>query len=753
MRPALSLWPFAIGPGALRCAHQVRCTSARHRQYTALGDDPQFLATRPLPSGWYMLEVLLNLPVPSCAAGLYVDTGRGVSEDDCHRLPVQSGRMAKRLIHLPVRARVRFDPCQAEGNFALQHFRLVRMPRRAALDRMRRKLAGHREAPATGGSDLPDEESALWRRYDRLFAELSCQDAGSYARWIAEQEQPGIPSEEEQQAAMATWHRQPVFSVVVATHDTDEAHLRQCLESVLGQTYPHWELCIADDASSTPRVRAVLEEFRARDPRVQVTYRSENGHIARAGNSALALATGDFVALLDHDDTLAPHALFSVAEALERRPGAQIVYSDEDKLDAHGQRCDPFFKPDYAPDSLYSQNYVCHLGVYRRDLVEQVGGFRAGFEGSQDYDLLLRCVAELDDPRDVLHVPRVLYHWRRHPGSTAADHEHKRYSAPAAKRALQEHFDRCHPGVAVKVVEPGLYRPRWPLPSPAPLVSLIVPTRDGGAVLETAIESILARTDYAAFEILVVDNRSTCPRTLAYLEALAARDSGRVRVLHYREPFNFSAINNYAAGEARGAVLALVNDDIEVINGGWLDEMVRHAVRPEIACVGAKLYYPDDTLQHGGVVLGVGGVAGHAHKYQPGDAAGYFSRLRIVHNVSAVTGAALVVRREIFEAVGGFDEQALAVAFNDVDFCLKCVQAGYRNLWTPFAELYHHESHTRGADDTPEQRARFQRECAVMTARWGQLLRRDPCYNPNLTLTREDFSLSALPRGVLHEGG
>ncbi len=689
-----------------------------------------------------MLEVLMNLPVASAFGTLYFDTGAGEAEDQCYRLPLRSGRMAKRLIYLPAAARVRFDPFEGAGSFALQHFRLVRMTRGAAFKRIRSKLAAQRHMPAGAADGRIEKE--LWRSYDRLFAELSASDPGSYARWIEEQERPAIPTRERQQALMADWTWRPTFSVLVPTFETDEAHLRACLESVLGQTYPHWELCIADDASSLPHVRSLLESLRGRDSRVRVAFRDSNGHIAAASSTALGLATGDFVALLDHDDVLAPHALFALAAALQQNPEAQIVYSDEDKLDAAGHRCEPFFKPDFSPDLLYSQNYVCHLGAYRRSLVADVGGFRVGFEGSQDYDLLLRCVAGVKDPSQIVHVPQVLYHWRRHEASTAADHGRKDYASRAAQRALQEHLEATRPGVTVETLEPGLYRPRWPLPEPKPMVSLVVPTRDGAEVLETCLDSLLHRTRYDAFEILVVDNGSTCPRTLACLDGLAG--DARVRVLRYDRPFNFSAINNFAVEHANGSVIGLINDDVEVVSEGWLDEMVSHAIRPDIACVGAKLYYPDGRLQHAGVVLGIGGVAGHSHKYLPGDSSGYFSRLRIVHNVAAVTGAALVVRKAIYQEVGGLDERHLKVAFNDVDFCLKCLQAGYRNLWTPFAELVHHESKTRGEDDCPEKRARFHQECATMRERWGALLDNDPYYNPNLSLNREDYSLAAVSR-------
>jgi GT2 family glycosyltransferase len=390
---------------------------------------------------------------------------------------------------------------------------------------------------------------------------------------------------------------------------------------------------------------------------------------------------------------------------------------------------------------LYSQNYFSHLGVYRRELVQAVGGFRAGYEGSQDYDLVLRCVARIEDARDVVHIPEVLYHWRMAEGSTAGGHEQKSYASEAGRKALQDHFDAAALAVHVTVRAPGIYRHRWAMPSDAPLVSLIVPTRDGIEVLRTCIESILEKTSYRNYEILIVDNQSSCPRTLAYLAQLAA--TGKARVLAYDRPFNYSAINNFAAAQARGSILGLINNDVEVINADWLTEMVSHVVRPDVGCVGAKLYYPNDTIQHGGVVCGIGGIANHAHRHFAKDSPGYFGRLWLIHNLSAVTGAALVVRKPVFDEVGGLDEAGLPVAFNDVDLCLKVKQAGYRNLWTPFAELYHHESVSRGSDEAPEKRQRFLGECAVMYARWDRELACDPYYNPNLTRQREDFSLNA----------
>jgi GT2 family glycosyltransferase len=709
-----------------------------HR-FDALGSDPHFRLAHKLQAGWYMFEARLHLPTAWVEAKIYPDSGEGESEASAMPLRLHTDRLSKRLIYLPAAAKLRFDPLSATGGFQIQHLRLVKVGESFARKRQRQKLAAkhplHARNSAKAREQTSDEQ--LWADYCKLFEVGS--ELVAYEDWIAHTEQPTLPTLAAQQEDIAEWEWTPNFSVVVPTYNTDPALLRACLDSVLVQSYPHWELCIADDASTKPAVRATLDEYIRRDKRIKVDYRSANGHIVAASNSALALATGEFVVLLDHDDVLAAHALYTVAKALQDRPTAQLLYSDEDKLDTDGLRCEPYFKPDFSPDLLYSQNYFSHLGVYRRELVEAIGGFRAGYEGSQDYDLVLRCVARVQDTSDILHIPQVLYHWRKAEGSTASGHEQKSYASEAGHRALQDYFDRRSMSVTVSVSAPGIYRHNWAIPEPAPLVSLIVPTRDGYAVLKTCIESIFARTNYRNYEILIVDNQSNCPETLAYMAQLEA--SGKARILRYDAAFNYSAINNFAVQHAHGSVLGLINNDIEVINPEWLTEMVSHAMRADIGCVGAKLYYPNDTIQHGGVICGLGGIANHVHRHFSKSSPGYFGRLWLIHNLSAVTAAVLLVRREIFDNVGGLDEAGLPVAFNDVDLCLKVMQAGYRNLWTPFAELYHHESVSRGSDETPEKRQRFLGECEVMYSRWGSLLANDPHYNPNLTRRREDFSL------------
>lgn len=544
---------------------------------------------------------------------------------------------------------------------------------------------------------------------------------------------------------LQSWASPPLLSILLPAYNTPEFCLRRAIDSVLAQGYPHWELCIANDASTDPHVATVMAEYAATDARIKVVHRPTNGHIAAASNSALELATGDFICLLDHDDVLAPHALYMVAKSIAAHPSADLFYSDEDKIDLAGQRFDPYFKPDWNPDLFLSYNFFNHFGIYRANLMRDLGGFRIGYEGSEDYDLVLRAIARVGHGK-VHHIPHVLYHWGVIPGSAAASHNEKPYALKAAIRAVGEHLQGRQVQAQVDESMPGsgALRVRYGLPDPAPLVSIIIPTRDGLALLRQCIDSIFTKTTYPHFEIIVVDNGSTAPQVLDYLQTM--EDTKRIRVLRDARPFNYSALNNAAAREAKGTLLCLMNNDIEVISPDWLEEMASQAIRPEIGMVGCRLWYPDDTLQHAGVILGMGGVAGHAHHRLTRAEGGYFSRAQLVQNYSAITAACAVVRAEVFWQVEGLNARDLAVAFNDIDLCLRIRDAGYRNLWTPFAELYHHESASRGHEDTPQKKARFAAEVGYMLHRYGDALQHDPAYNPNLALVLKDYTLAHPPR-------
>lgn len=588
------------------------------------------------------------------------------------------------------------------------------------------------------------EWQLLLRRGLVVFPPARPPEIESYQKWLHLYEAITPSALRALRDAVARLPHRPLISVVMPVYNTPEIWLRRVVASVQAQAYDEWELCIADDASTAPHVRRVLQELAAADPRIRLVLRERNGHISAASNSALEIARGEFVALLDHDDELSPRALARVALEIARRPDAHFFYTDEDKIDERGERFDPYLKPDFLPDLLLGQNCLSHLSVIRTEKIRTVGGFRVGLEGSQDWDLALRLIRTMR-PSEVVHIPEVLYHWRAIAGSTARAVGEKNYTVTAAERALRDHFAALGAPVELRPVPGDHWRIVRPLPSPAPLVSLLIPTRDRLALTRTCVESILAKTTYPAFEIVVVDNESVEPATLEWFATVSARDA-RVRVVRYAAPFNYSAINNFAVAHARGSIVGLLNNDLEVINPDWLDEMVAHAVRPEIGCVGAKLLYPDGTLQHAGIILGLGGVANHAFYRQPGHTDGYKNRARLAQNYSAVTGACLLVRKAVYEQVGGLNERDLAVAFNDVDFCLKVRAAGYLNLWTPFAELYHHESASRGTEDTPEKQARFANEVAYMQRTWGAELESDPAYNPNFSLEIEGFKYACPPR-------
>jgi len=568
-------------------------------------------------------------------------------------------------------------------------------------------------------------------------------DRNDYAEWVRRYDTLDDAARAKLRTEMQGFERQPLISVVLPVFNPPLEFLEQAIDSVRAQIYPHWELCIADDASTDQRIRTVLERYRREDSRIRIVYREHNGHIAASTNSALALASGEFVALFDHDDLLAEHALWWVTEAINRQPDAGLIYTDEDKVDAGNRRFDPNFKPDLNPELLLAQNMVCHLGVYRTALVRELGGFQEGYNGAQDHDLALRVIERLA-PRQVVHVPKVLYHWRAISGSTALAAGEKNYAAEAGRKAVGAHLARM--GIAAEVLEapmaPGMYRVRFARPSPLPLVSILIPTRDRADLLGLCLDSLLARSSYGNFEVIIIDNGSTEEATQQLFARLPAE---RVQIIRDESPFNFSALNNRAARMAQGSILCLMNNDIEIITPDWLEEMVSFAIREEIGCVGARLWYPDGSLQHAGCILGVGGVVAHAHKYLQRGYAGYFGRALLHQSFSAVTAACLVVRRDVFEQVGGMEEQ-LGVAFNDVDFCLKVVTAGYRNVWTPYAEMVHHESATRGDDNAPEKLARFSAESAFIQQRWGAKLQKDPAYNPNLSAYYDDFSYAWPPQ-------
>jgi GT2 family glycosyltransferase len=538
----------------------------------------------------------------------------------------------------------------------------------------------------------------------------------------------------------------PCVSILMPVYNVPETYLRQAIESVRNQVYTNWQLCIADDNSPNGAVRDVIQEYAQLDSRIKYLFRSENGHISRATNSAAELATGEFLAFLDHDDELREHALYMMVRELQVHRDTDLLFSDEDKITPDGVRHDPYFKSDWNPELLLCHNCVCHFTVVRRDLFERLGGLRSECNGAQDWDLALR-VSEATTRERIRHIPHILYHWRVIEGSTAKETAAKPYVTAAQIRAVSEHLERRGDrGAQVESIpELSMLRVRYAVPQPEPLVTLIVPTYNQQKLLEQCVEGILNGTSYRTIDLIVVDNRSDDPKTLQYLQELPSKDS-RVRVIRDDGAFNFARINNDAVKHARGSILGFINNDIQVIRPDWLSEMVANLCRKDVAAVGARLLFPNGTVQHAGVITGIGGVAGHQFKTYSVNSLGYFCRAILPQNLSAVTAACMLVHTELFHKVGGFDEQHLAVAFNDIDLCLKLREAGGLIVYTPYAELLHHESVSRGYEDSPEKKARFNREYKAMQDRWGAKLTSDPFYNPNFTLEGVGYDLGVPPR-------
>jgi glycosyltransferase involved in cell wall biosynthesis len=711
-------------------------------------------------SGWLIARIRFSHDFTEPPAlRLCIDSGKSDTNGEELRLIPVADKEYEALAYFGSGIRhARFIPGDCEGQFSIEKFELYNVPRLFVRHFGLQALSAHHRAfPGAAKrmvkKALLEQSRNTGISLDKILEAhirslIEPRGSADYETWIQDVE---IPYNEAQRKQADDIHGragyEPLISILLPVFDPPEAFFRECLRSVLDQIYTKWELCIVDDASSLPYVREITEEYEQMDERVRAINRTSNGGISAASNTALEMARGHYVVLLDHDDTLASNALLSVIEALQGNPRPRVLYSDEDKIDTEGRRYSPHFKGNWNPDLLYSQNYVSHLGVYETKLVRNIGGFREGFEGSQDHDLILRASANVNE-REIYHIPLVLYHWRASPRSTAGRAGAKLYAWDAGVRALSSFFKARGRSVSVeRGPVPFTYRAKWPVPQPDPLVSIIIPTRDNPKLLAACISSVLEKTTYSNFEIVIVNNNSQNEETLNYLAQI--KENNRIRLLDYPGTFDFSAINNFAAIEAKGELLCLLNDDIEVIEPDWLTEMVSHACRPEIGCVGAKLVYPDGRVQHGGLICGICGIAGHAHKYFTKERSGYFSRLQVTQNISAVTAACLVLRRSVWERLGGMNSEDLKVAFNDVDLCLRIRCLGFRNVWTPYALLVHHESASRGPEQGLEKEERFFNEKNYMLEKWGGYLEKDPYYSPHLTREREDFSLSISPYHAL----
>jgi len=569
-----------------------------------------------------------------------------------------------------------------------------------------------------------------------------------YAEWYNLTKPPEEELERQRQTSFADG---PLLSVVIPAYKTPEKYLREMMDSILAQTYKNWEVCLAN---GSPRgegriVERVMKDYMSRDSRFHYKDLGDNLGISGNTNAAIGMAKGDFVVLADHDDTLPEHALYEVASAIREHPQCEVIYSDEDKLDMDGGALfDPHFKPDFNPDLLTSVNYICHLFAVKWELLMSVGGFRHEFDGAQDYDFIFRCT---ESAREIYHIPKVLYHWRCHQNSTASNPESKLYAFEAGSRAIMAHYKRC--GIPAKKVEKGvdygIYHTTFEIQG-EPLVSVVIPNKDHTQDLDLCIRSVIKRATYRNLEFVVIENNSKHKETFAYYDAIQ-KEFPQVRVVTWEREFNYSAINNFGARFAKGEYFLFLNNDTEIIAPNLFEEMLGFCQRKEVGAVGARLLYQDDTIQHAGVVVGFGGIAGHTFIGLHEAENSYFHRAMCAQDYSAVTAACMMTKAEVFRKVGGFTEE-LAVAFNDIDYCMKVRAADYLVVYAPYATMYHYESKSRGLEDTPEKVARFNREIAVFARRWPEILAKgDPYYNPNLTLRKSNFALRDLLKEKIGE--
>ena len=533
------------------------------------------------------------------------------------------------------------------------------------------------------------------------------------------------------------FQKKPLISIVVPLYQTPEPYLRELIDSVKAQSYENWQLCLAD-GSPDDRLKGFLDRNYGKENRIVYRKLEQNGGISVNTNEAVMLATGEYLMLCDHDDTLEPDALYEITKAINEKDAPDVLYTDEDKVSMDGKHYfDPNFKPDYNLFRLRENNYICHIFIVKKALTDRVGLLRTEFDGAQDYDFIFRCCEEADK---VVHIPKVLYHWRCHMDSTAADPESKAYAYQAGRRAIKEHYQRMGIDASVEMTErPGWYRSYVKIQD-NPKISIIIPNKDHIDDLELCLFSLTKRSTYKNYEILIVENNSEKPETFEYYKKLPDRYP-KVKVLTWEKEFNYSAINNFAAKQAEGVYLLFLNNDVEILTPQWMEEMLQICQQKDVAITGAKLYYPDDTIQHAGVVLGLGGIAGHIMCKASREDPGYFGRTVTVQEISAVTAACMMIRTEDFWNAGGFDE-TFQVAFNDIDLCMKVRAAGKKIVFTPYAELYHYESKSRGLEDTPEKQFRFDKEVKAFEAKWSeQLAKGDPYYSPNLSVTEGDCSL------------
>ncbi len=725
-------------------------------EFDLTDDDPQILLALD-EEGWKgasLARITFTVDGLSCALSaprLYLDYGdAGFSQAASFPLAEQRNGSYVALVAMPAMLKqIRWDPSDRRGRMRLMSIeaRPQRLAELEAEDIADPLVAG--PAPAQLGTDVA--EARAWADIaSGMSLSLNAQHLNQnvalgydYSRWLKKYGETGPQDRDLMLSFLARLERRPTFSFVMPTFNTPIALLNACIHSMLNQIYDDFEICIADDCSTDPAVREALDRWASADKRIKVIYRPENGHISEASNSALSLATGDYIVLMDHDDAVPEYCLLVIAHYLNCYPEARILFSDEDKLTEEGERVDPYFKSEFNEFLMYGHNMVSHIGVYERELVGEVDGFQKGYEGSQDYDLFLRCM-ERCGPGKIVHIPHVLYHWRITPGSTAMSADQKSYAIVAAQKSLNASFARRKlPFVSVDGVAPGLTGLQV-APTRAVSVSIIIPSRDQVDLLQACITA-LAKAPDADLEIIIVDNGTTEPAAVNYLEELSA--STQIRVVRSPGPFNFSLLCNQGVEAASGEIICLLNNDTELLSPCWLERARAFLSIESIGAVGARLLYPDHTVQHFGLTLGMGThrIAGTPHRGLPESAFGAFGKARLVQEFSAVTAACLFVRRADYQEVGGFDLD-LPVAYNDIDFCLKLRARGLKVICDPDILLIHKESKSRGADLDAARASRLDRDAALLHSRWGAVLENDPYYSPNFSLSRDDSSLAEAPR-------
>jgi O-antigen biosynthesis protein len=730
----------------LRPANDIAVLDEAKGEYKSTGYFPRFqmvIESELANGGWYYLETALVRNNGNREARIY---GRqsGVTPGDFNILiPTNLRGSVREVFYLPrALSALYWSPTAAPGFFTQSELLIhkitvlegvLRRLHRVLIDlwRFRNKSSDSR-AGLTWRGAIANLQDAYSRTADLRMRRLSGNDYAAFIEINDTFKKSDIDTLRKNVSDMKLC---PLITMIMPVRNPTPGCIKSKLEAIIQQIYPNWELLLVGDLSSVPESLVIAQEHEEKDSRIRVVLTQADAGITVAYNKALESAQGEYLARIEQDDTIPAHALYCLACRINQEPNLEFIYTDHDEMDKSGKRTNPCFKPDWNPDLFTSYNYLGGLCLYRTVNVLALHGYRRGFEGAEEYDLALRYLKRTPALK-IQHIPRVLYHRsqedRIEPKVTRMTHH-------AGKRALEDHF--FNSGVAIEDGPiNGLYQVRHPLPSPLPLVSIIVPTRDRVDFLKACIDSIQQKTDYQNWELLIIDNQSKEMATFSYLEQLKC--DTRIKVIWYDKPFNYSAMNNYAVQFASGEIVALLNNDVEVISTNWLSEMVSHATRPGIGAVGAKLLYSSGLVQHCGVIIGLGGVAGHAHKYLKENDHGYCCRAVVTQNISAVTGACLVVRKNVYLDVGGLNETDLVVAFNDIDFCLRLNREGYRNVFTPHAKLYHHESISRGHDDTPEKQVLFLKEFCYMKRTWQDRLKHDPAYNPNLTLEFEDFSLS-----------